>query len=177
VVVAVTGSVGALWAAQFVLHLRSARLVGDVRVVMSEHAAEFVGRSAMRAVSNAPVLTSLFDPDAPFAIGHIEVTDGAGALVVMPATANIIGKAAAGLADDAVSSAILAADCPVIFVPNMNPRMWRHPIVRRNVRTLRDAGCHVIPPVEGVQVSSLRRQTGGMPPFEAIVRVIRSALR
>jgi phosphopantothenoylcysteine decarboxylase/phosphopantothenate--cysteine ligase len=177
VVVAVTGSVGALWTAQFILHLRTNRYVRDVTVVMSEHATKFVGMAAMRAVSGAPVLAGLFDPDAPFAVGHVEVSQGAGALVVMPATANIIGKAAAGVADDAVSSAILGADCPVIFVPNMNPRMWTHPIVRRNVGILKDAGYRVIPPTTGIEVSTLRSREGGMPPFDDIVRAIRAAVK
>lgn len=176
-VVAVTGSVGALWTAQFILHLRSEQYVRDVAVVMSSHATKFVGVTAMRAVSGSAVMTDLFEPEAPLAIGHVEITEGAGALVVMPATASIIGKAAAGIADDAVSAAILAAACPVIFVPNMNPVMWRHPIVRRNVRTLAEAGYRVIPPVAGVEVSTLRRRAGGMPSFDAIVRVIRAALK
>jgi phosphopantothenoylcysteine synthetase/decarboxylase len=131
----------------------------------------------MRAVSGASVLTDLFDPGAPLTVGHVEITDAAQALLVMPATANILGKAAAGIADDAVSAAILAAACPVVFVPNMNERMWHHPLVRRNVRTLKDAGYHLIPPARGVEVSTLREREGGMPAFETIVRGIRAALR
>jgi phosphopantothenoylcysteine decarboxylase/phosphopantothenate--cysteine ligase len=131
----------------------------------------------MRAISGAPVLTSLVGPYAPWAIGHVQISEDADALLVMPATANIIGKAAGGISDDAVSASILAAACPVVFVPNMNDRMWRSPAVRRNIRTLKRDGGHVVSPEEGVVVSTLRRGTGGMPSFDVIRRAIRAALR
>lgn len=176
-IVAVTGSIGALWAAQFVLMLRAERHVRSVGVVMSESAAQFVTPIAMRAVSGEPVLSGLFEADAPFAVGHVEVTDGASLLVVMPATANVIGKVAAGIADDAVTAAVMAAGCPVVFVPNMNDGMWRRAAVQRNVRRLQVDGYHVVPPVEGVVISTLRAGTGGMPPFETIVKALRRVLR
>ena len=176
-VVAITGSIGALWAARFVLDLRAERHVRDVRVVMSQSATQFVTPMAMKAISGSPVLTSLFDADAPFPIGHIQISEDADVLIVMPATANIIGKAAGGIADDAVSASILAAACPVVFVPNMNERMWRHPTVRRNVRTLKGDGYHIVPPVDGVVVSTLRTGEGGMPPFDTIIRATRAVLR
>jgi phosphopantothenoylcysteine decarboxylase/phosphopantothenate--cysteine ligase len=177
IVIAVTGSIAALWAGRFILHLRAEGYVREVSVIMSDHAMEFVTAAAMRAISGAPVITSLFDVDAPLPVGHVQVTEGAGALIVMPATANIIGKAAGGIADDAVSSSILAAACPVIFVPNMNERMWRHPIVRRNVKTLESAGYHVVPPESGVEVSTLRAREGAMASFDAIIAATRAAVR
>lgn len=176
-VVAVTGSVGALWAAQFVLHLRSENEVRDVRVVMTASAAQFVTPAAMRAVSGHPPLVDLYDTSGPYAVGHVQVTEGAGLLVVMPATANILAKAAVGLADDAVSAAILAASCPVVFVPNMNERMWRSAPVQRNVRTLIGDGHVVVTPVEGVTISTGRPAVGAMPDFDAIVGVLRRAVR
>lgn len=176
-VVAITGSVGALWAAQFVLELRAAGHVRTVRVVMSESAAEFVTPAALRALSGAPVLTRLADPAAPFAIGHVQITEGAAIMIVMPATANILGKAAHGIADDAVSASILAAECPVVFVPNMNERMWQRPAVQRNIRTLIGDGYHVVPPVKGTVVSTGREAIGGMPDGETIVRALRRVLR
>lgn len=176
-VVAVTGSIGALWAAQFVLLLRADRQVRSVGVVMSESATRFVTPAALRAVSGEPVLSGMFDADAPFAVGHVQVTEGASVLIVMPATANIIGKVAGGLADEAVSATILAAQCPVVFVPNMSDHMWRRPAVQRNVRTLVADGYHVVSPEEGVAVSTLRPATGGMPSFEVILRALRRVMR
>jgi len=175
-VVAVTGSIGALWAAQFVLELRMRRLVGDVRVVMTASAAKIITPVAMRAMSGFDVLTDTLDVDAPFPVSHIQITDGAGVLIVMPATANILGKAANAIADEAVSSVILAAECPVVFVPNMHQRMWRNPLVQRNVARLRHAGHHVIEPIEGRSISTATYSVGGMPPFDAIVDAVRAAL-
>lgn len=177
IVVAVTGSVGALWAAQFVLHVRSEGEVRDVRVVMTASAARFVTPAAMRAVSGHVPLVDLYAPSSPYAVGHVQVTEGAGVLVVMPATANVLAKAAQGLADDAVSATILAAACPVVFVPNMNERMWRSAPVQRNVRTLIGDGHTVVTPVEGVTISTGRPAIGAMPDFDAVVSTLRRVVR
>ena len=120
---------------------------------------------------------ALCDPDAPFAVGHVQISEGAGVMIVMPATANIVGKAASGIADDAVSASIMAAACPVVFVPNMNDRMWRRPAVQRNIRTLNRDGYHIVPPVAGPAVSTGRTATGGMPDFETILAAVRRRLR
>jgi len=176
-VVAITGSIGALWAAQFVLELRAGGHVREVRVVMSPSATQFVTPVAMRAISGSPILAGLFDVEAPLPVGHVQVSEHAGVMIVMPATANIIGKAANGIADDAVSASIMAAACPVVFVPNMNDRMWRRAAVQRNVRTLVRDGHHVVPPVAGTVVSSGRTATGGMPDFETVLRAVRRVVR
>jgi phosphopantothenoylcysteine decarboxylase/phosphopantothenate--cysteine ligase len=176
-VVALTGSIGTLLAAPFVIHLRTRGKVREVRVVMTESAAQFVTPMAMRAVSGTPVLTGLFDPDAPLPVGHTQIVDGADVMIVMPATANIIGKAANGIADDAVSASILAAACPVVFVPNMSPRMWANPAVQRNIRTLKSDGHHVVPTVDGVEITTLKLRKGGMPEFDDILDAVRRVLR
>jgi phosphopantothenoylcysteine decarboxylase/phosphopantothenate--cysteine ligase len=176
-VVAITGSIGALWAAQFVLELRTDGLVRHVNVVMSPSATQFVTPVAMRAISGSAVLTSLFDADAPFPIGHVQISEDADVLIVMPATANIIAKAAHGMADDAVSASILAAACPVVFVPNMNERMWRRAVVQRNIQTLKRDGYHVVPPAQGIVVSTAQPAIGGMPDFDTILKTIRRVLR
>lgn len=175
-VVAMGGSIGALWAAQFVLELRAERHVSTVRVVMSDAAAALVTPAAMRAISGELVLTSLFASDAPWPVGHVQISEGAGVMIVMPATANIIGKVAQGIADDAVTSAIMAAACPVVFVPNMNGRMWARPAVQRNVLTLRADGYHVVPPVSGVAVSTGQTMTGGMPDADAVIAFVKKVL-
>ena len=176
-VVAMTGSIGTLWAALFVLELRAGGHVREVRVVMSPSAAQFVTPVAMRAISGAPVLTTLFDADAPFPIGHVQISDGADIMIVMPATANIIGKVAGGLADDAVSASIMASACPVVFVPSMNERMWRRAAVQRNVGALVRDGYHLVPPVAGTVVSTGRTAIGGMPDTETLIRALRKVVR
>src|SRR5258705_4286669 len=148
-VVAVTGSIGALWAAQFILELRVRRLVDGVRVVMSASAAQLVTPAAMRAASGAEVLTGLFHADAPFAVGHMPITQDADVIIVMPATANIIGKAANAIADEAVSAVIVAAPSPVVFVPNMHERMWRNPLGQPNLNPLNHRGHPPGPPASG----------------------------
>ena len=172
-VMAITGSIGALWAAQFVLELRAGGHVREVRVVMSPSAMKFVTPVAMRALSGTPVLSGLFDEDAPLSVGHVHISEHAGVMIVMPATANIIGKVANGIADEAVSASIMAAECPVVFLPNMNDRMWRRAAVQRNVRTLVGDGHHVVPPVAGTAVSTGRTATGGMPDFATVLRALR----
>ena len=176
-VVAVTGSVGAIWAAQFVLMLRAERHVHSVGVIMSASATEFVTPAAMRAVAGEKVLAGLFESSAPFPVGHVQASENADVMIVMPATANILGKVAGGIADDSVSAAILAAACPVLFVPNMNDRMWRRPAVQRNLKTLQRDGYHIVPPEEGIVVSTGRPGMGGMPSFETILAAVRRALR
>jgi phosphopantothenoylcysteine decarboxylase/phosphopantothenate--cysteine ligase len=175
--VALTGSVGALWAAQFVLMLRAEGHVGSVGVIMSASATEFVTPTAMRAIAGEPVMARLFEPGAPLAVGHVQVSERADVLIVMPATANIIGKVAGGIADESVSASVLAAACPVVFVPNMNDRMWRRPVVQRNIRTLQRDGYHIVPPEEGTVVSTGRPAMGGMPSFDTILRAVRGVLR
>jgi phosphopantothenoylcysteine decarboxylase/phosphopantothenate--cysteine ligase len=176
-VVAMTGSIGTLWAALFVLELRAGGHVREVRVVMSPSAAQFVTPVAMRAISGAPVLTALFDADAPFPIGHVQISDGADIMIVMPATANIIGKVAGGLSDEAVSASIMASACPVVFVPSMNERMWQRAAVQRNVRALVRDGYHVVPPVAGTVVSTGRTAIGGMPDTETLITALRKVVR
>ncbi|HEX4912721.1 MAG TPA: flavoprotein [Vicinamibacterales bacterium] len=177
VVVAMTGSIGTLWAALFVLELRAGGHVREVRVVMSPSASQFVTPVAMRAISGAPVLTTLFDADAPFPIGHVQISDTADIMIVMPATANIIGKVAGGLADDAVSASIMASACPVVFVPSMNERMWQRAAVQRNVRALVRDGHHVVPPVAGTVVSTGRTAIGGMPDSDTLIKALRKIVR
>jgi phosphopantothenoylcysteine decarboxylase/phosphopantothenate--cysteine ligase len=176
VVMGITGSIGALWAAQFVLELRAGGHVREVRVVMSPSATQFVSPAAMRALSGTPVLSGLLDADAPLPVGHVQISANAGVMIVMPATANIIGKVANGIADEAVSASIMAAECPVVFVPNMNDRMWRRAAVQRNVRTLVSDGHHVVSPVAGTVVSTGRTATGGMPDFETVLKAVRTVV-
>jgi len=121
----------------------------DVRVIMTESAAKFVAPLTFQALSRNPVAVDAFDEHDPSVIQHIHLADSADLVIVAPATANIIGKMAAGLADDMLSLTLLATQAPVFVAPAMNVHMWDHPAVRRNVSVLQSRGVRFIEPGEG----------------------------
>jgi phosphopantothenoylcysteine decarboxylase/phosphopantothenate--cysteine ligase len=120
-----------------------------VTVAMTRSAQRFVGPATFQALTNRPVLTSMWRPADPGGFEHLRPSEMADLIVVAPATANLIGKLAGGIADDLVSTLLLAADCPVLLAPAMNARMWRHPAVQRNVAFLREHGFLLVGPEEG----------------------------
>ncbi len=122
---------------------------GRVTVAMTRAARRFVGRTTFEALSGRPVATSLWRGGG--SVPHIALGQSADLIVVAPATANILGKLAGGIADDLVSTLLLGAEAPVLLAPAMNARMWRHPAVQRNVAFLRDAGYAFTGPEEGWQ--------------------------
>jgi phosphopantothenoylcysteine decarboxylase/phosphopantothenate--cysteine ligase len=130
-----------------------ARLVvkgrGRVRVAMTRAATRFVGPLTFQALSGAPVLVDLLDPSAEQAYGHLGLAREADLLVVAPATADLIARLRAGMADDAVTTTALAATCPVLVAPAMNVRMWKNPAVQENLAALRSRGWHVVGPATG----------------------------
>lgn len=145
--VCVTGGIAAFKVAQLVSQLVQAGC--GVTVAMTRHARRFVGPTTFRALTGRPVLTSLWPADESDAMPHLRPTEVADLVLVAPATANILGKLAHGIADDLVSTLLLAADGPVLLAPAMNARMWRHPAVQRNVAFLREHGYLLVGPQEG----------------------------
>jgi len=147
IIVAVCGGISAYKTAEGV-----SRLVqhgAGVTVVMSQAAQRFVGPLTFQALSGRPVRTSTWELPDSSDPQHIELTERADLMLVAPATADIIAKAAHGLCDELVSLMINAAACPVIFVPAMNNRMWENPITRENVAKLQKHGYRFIGPEEG----------------------------
>jgi phosphopantothenoylcysteine decarboxylase/phosphopantothenate--cysteine ligase len=130
-----------------------ARLVvkgrGAVRVVMTRGATKFVQPLTFQAISGAPVVVDLFDPSTEAAYGHLALAREADLLVVAPATADLIARLRAGMADDAVTTTALAVTCPVLLAPAMNTRMWQNPAVQENLAALRARGWHVVGPGSG----------------------------
>jgi len=130
-----------------------ARLVvkggGRVRVAMTPAAARFVAPLTFQALTGAPVLLDLLDPAAEQAYGHLALARLADLVVVAPATADLLARLRAGMADDAVTTTVLAATCPVLLAPAMNTRMWRNPATRENVAALRGRGMHLCGPAAG----------------------------
>ena len=145
IVVGITGGIAAYKAPELVRLLKKAG--HEVRCAATEHALEFVTRVALETVSGAPLYSDLF---ASGRTEHISLKDWGEMLVVAPATANIIGKVAGGIADDALSTLLLAfSGKPVIMAPAMNCEMWAHPAVQRNVQTLKGWGIRMVGPEEG----------------------------
>ncbi len=143
-----------------------------VRAIQTPTGERFIGRASFEAITGAPVLSSEFEPDpargaypgdatperAP--ISHLALVERADLYVIAPASANTIAKLAHGLADNLVTTAALAAGCPVVVAPAMNDRMYRHPATQQNLDALRDRGVTVIPPGEGELASHGERGLG-----------------
>ncbi|HEY6098947.1 MAG TPA: bifunctional phosphopantothenoylcysteine decarboxylase/phosphopantothenate--cysteine ligase CoaBC [Anaeromyxobacter sp.] len=130
-----------------------ARLVvkgrGTVRVAMTPAATRFVQPLTFQAISGAPVLVDLLEPAADVAYGHLALARMADLVVVAPATADLLARIRAGMADDAVTTTVLAATCPLLVAPAMNTRMWRNAATQENVEALRARGVHVVGPAAG----------------------------
>ena len=120
-----------------------------VRAVMTKSAAEFVTPLSMGVMTEDTVYGDMFDLKEEREIGHIQLSRQADLIVVCPATANILAKMAAGIADDLATTILLATDKPVLAVPAMNVRMWNHPATQRNLAQLRNNGVTVMDPDEG----------------------------
>ena len=144
IILGITGGIAAYKAAELV---RIFKKRGDeVEVVMTDAATRFVTPVTLQALSGKPVHLSQWDDMA-----HIDLSRGADAILVAPATADFIAKVANGLADDLLSSLCLARNCPLFLAPAMNRQMWENPSTRRNVGQIREDGVHVIGPGEGLQ--------------------------
>jgi phosphopantothenoylcysteine decarboxylase/phosphopantothenate--cysteine ligase len=137
-----------------------------VDVVMTRAATEFVGAVTFEALTGRPVHTSLFD-DAR-ALDHIRLARAADCLVVAPATADLMARAATGQAGDLLTAVLLAAECPVLFVPAMNDRMWAHAQTRANAARLREIGYHLLDPDDGLLAAGEGSGPGRMPEPETI---------
>ena len=164
VVLGVTGGIAAYKAA---LVLRLLTEAGHrVRVVPTEAALRLVGRPTWEALSGEPVRTGVFD-DAEH-VDHVALGRSADLVLVVPATANTLARAAAGLADDLLTATLLTATCPVLLAPAMHTEMWRHPATAANVATLRARGAHVLDPDEG-RLTGADSGAGRLPEPERIV--------
>ncbi|WP_179829964.1 bifunctional phosphopantothenoylcysteine decarboxylase/phosphopantothenate--cysteine ligase CoaBC [Nocardiopsis aegyptia] len=146
----------------------------QVRVVPTADALRFVGEPTWAALSGRPVSTGVWDE--VHEVPHVRIGQSADLVFVAPATANILAKAAAGLADDLLTNTLLTARCPVVFAPAMHTEMWEHPATRANVATLRSRGAIVLEPAEG-RLTGADTGRGRLPEpselFEAARRVLR----
>jgi phosphopantothenoylcysteine decarboxylase/phosphopantothenate--cysteine ligase len=148
VLLGVSGGVAAYKAVDLASKLTA--LGAAVKTVMTENACQFVGAKSFEAVTCSAVFATMWSPPEDYNSAHIALVDWADIVVVAPATANIIGKAANGIADDLLSTTLCAAwGKAILMAPAMNCNMWGNPAVERNVRTLKEAGVELVGPVEG----------------------------
>lgn len=173
IMLGVSGSIAAYKALDILRRLQEEG--ASVRVAMTKNAASFVSPLTFQTLSRHPVLWDEFRSSGLSDIGHITITEGLDLAVIAPATANIIGKLAAGIADDALTSALLALECPLVVAPAMNDRMYRNPVVQRNIRSLREQGVRFVDPEEGPLACGAIGQ-GRLAETERIVQEIASAL-
>jgi phosphopantothenoylcysteine decarboxylase / phosphopantothenate---cysteine ligase len=166
IVVGVCGSIAAYKVAVLVRRLRQEG--ADVHVVMTPAATRFVGPVTFRALSQRPVITDMWDPNAPWDEPHVALGERADLYVIAPATADMVGKLAGGLADDLVCATALATRAPVLVAPAMSDHMAESPVVQDNLARLRARGVHVIGPERG-PLASGRIGLGRMSEPEAIV--------
>ncbi|MDM8270985.1 bifunctional phosphopantothenoylcysteine decarboxylase/phosphopantothenate--cysteine ligase CoaBC [Thermophilibacter provencensis] len=146
VLLAVCGGIAAYKACEVLRGLQKAGC--EVRVTMTADAVRFVGTVTFEALSGAPVATSLYDYPGS-AIPHIDLAEWADAAVVVPATANVMAKMACGIADDCLTTTLLACACPVLVAPGMNVHMWQNPATQANAATLRGRGVSFVGPDTG----------------------------
>lgn len=145
--IAVTGGIAAYKVCEVIRYLVTQG--SDVRVMMTRSACEFMTPLTLETLSRHPVYRELFPRNGYAAPQHVHLADWAELGAVIPATANILGKFSAGIADDFVSSTLLALHCPLLFAPAMNDRMWENPFVQANLKRIREAGYEICPPEYG----------------------------
>lgn len=181
----ITGGIAAYKAAELTSLLRKG--AWDVHVVMTEAATRFITPLTLATLSRNPVhggaashrepqtgIQSIFDP-AHATVDHVDMARRADAVAVVPATADLLARYAAGMADDALTTMLLATTAPVLVAPAMNPAMWLHPALQANLATLRSRGVTVIEPVEG-EVACGEFGVGKLAPVEAIASAIQTLL-
>ena len=165
----VGGGIAAYKACELIRAIR--REGGTVRCVLTAGGAQFITPMTLAALSGEPVHTSLFDLKDEAEMGHIQLSREADLVVVCPATADLLAKMAAGIADDLATTLLLATDKPVLAIPAMNVRMWEHAATRRNVAQLRADGVTIVDPDEGPMACG-EFGPGRLPEPEAIVLAI-----
>jgi len=173
VILAVGGGIAAYKSAELVRRLldEGAR----VRVVMTRSAQQFITRLTLQTLSGEPVATDLFDLTQESEIGHIDLADSADVVLVAPATANILGKLAHGIADDLLTTVLLATRAPIVLVPAMNVNMFESPVVQENLQTLGARGFQIVSPDVG-SLACGYEGAGRQPDPPVLIEALRGVL-
>ncbi len=172
ILVGITGGVAAYKSAMLVSRLVQTGI--GVTVITTSAAEKFIGPAALAALSGRPVARDLFDPAFPLGT-HISLAERGELLIIAPASADFMAKAAQGLADDLLSTLYLAFTGPVLLAPAMNTAMWNHVAVQRNVQRLRDDGVQFIDPESG-WLSCRQQGAGRMAAWETIAAAVQTCL-
>lgn len=169
IILGVTGGIAAYKCVDLVSRLR--KQGANVHVILTKGAQNFVAEAAMREMSGNPVVTSMWQDIQQYDVEHIALANLADVVLVAPATANVIAKAACGMADDMLTTALLATKAPVFFAPAMNTNMYENPITQQNMRVLRQRGFHIIEPAAG-HLACGTSGVGRMPEPQELVDVL-----
>jgi len=166
IIVGITGGIAAYKTAEMGRGLT--KKGANTHVVMTKHAMEFVTPLTFQTISGNPVIHETFELFTGSKIGHIALSDIADQMVIVPATANIIGKIANGIADDFLTTMVMATTVPILFVPSMNTKMWESKMVQMNIEKLKDAGYDFLEPGMG-DLACGTSGKGRLPTMEEIV--------
>lgn len=173
IVLGVTGGIAAYKAVELCrLFVKNG---ADVRVVMTEAAKQFVTPLTFQTVSGNRVYDDLFAATGNYSVDHIGLAQHAGLFVIAPASANCIGKIASGIADDLLTTTVMAACCPVLLAPAMNTRMYENPITQQNMEKLQSLGYRFVHPAEG-ELACGDSGRGRLAPAEDIFRAVQALL-
>jgi len=148
VVLGVTGGIAAYKACEIISGLK--KMGAGIDVIMTKAATEFITPYTFQSLTGNPVIVNMFESPKYWDMEHISLAQKSDILLVAPATANIIGKVANGIADDMLTTTIMASNRPVVFAPAMNTKMFENPVVQKNIKTLLERGYHIIPPKGGI---------------------------
>jgi phosphopantothenoylcysteine decarboxylase/phosphopantothenate--cysteine ligase len=166
IIVGICGGIAAYKTAELVRELT--KRGANVHVVMTKNAMEFVTPLTFQTLSGNPVVHEMFELFAGSKIGHIALSDIADQMVIVPATANILGKIANGIADDFLTTMVMATTVPILFVPSMNTKMWGSPMVEANIIKLKETGFEFMEPGSG-DLACGTSGKGRMPPVEEVL--------
>lgn len=173
IVVGVCGGIAAYKVVETVSRLT--KLHANVHVMMTENATKFVTPLTFQSISHNPVITDMFESPEAWDIKHIAIAEKADLFVIVPASANVIGKVANGIADDMLTTTIMATKAPVLFVPAMNTNMYENPIVERNIEKLCKDGYLFLEPDSGLMACGTSGK-GRLPEANVIIERIKEIL-
>ncbi|OGN96171.1 MAG: phosphopantothenoylcysteine decarboxylase [Chloroflexi bacterium RBG_13_51_36] len=173
IVLGITGGIAAYKAAEIASQLTQTG--ANVNVIMTEEALQFISPVTFRALAGRPVVTEMFDLASEFSIEHVSLAKAADIVVIAPATANIIAKLAAGIADDILCCTVLATEAPVLIAPAMETNMYTNPITRDNLAKLKARGFVIVDPATG-WLASGREGLGRLADINDIIGSIRQVL-
>jgi phosphopantothenoylcysteine decarboxylase/phosphopantothenate--cysteine ligase len=173
IVLGVTGGIAAYKAADLASKLTQAG--ATVKTIMTESATEFITPLTFRNLTGQPVVTYMFELDSEYSVEHVALAEAADAVVIAPATANIIAKIACGIADDSLTTTVLAAEAPVIIAPSMNDNMYNNSVTQENLTKLKVRDFIVVEPEYG-RLASGKVGQGRLAEVSKIMEAVELAL-